>query len=106
MVEIKRLLGPLLRQSGELRFAVVARKASQVGSFEIHSGRGKYYLRGNSIDYPEFRPQNLVSPENLVQCFFQCSPVERSSQADAARQILSRIVRMQLVEYPKSFLGH
>src|SRR3569832_637675 len=62
------------------------------------------YLNDLVIDDIERRPQSLVTPNDLAEGSLQRECIEFALQQDGAHQVVSRIVRLDLIEEPESLL--
>ena len=60
---------------------------------------------GNAIRDLETGSEDLVLLNNFGPRTVELVDVERSGEAQAVRDVVSRIVRVQPFQYPESFLG-
>ena len=106
--------GPLTRSNGCLKifdgetmrfgFPGGLRQVRQIKQRQRQSSARRDDLHRLCINHLKCCAQNLVPLDNLVQCLFQSLDVESSQQTRGDGHVVSRTLRVHLLQEPESLL--
>jgi hypothetical protein len=92
------------REAARFGVAQLRREGSQVNAREFNRQLRRDDLRRLAFDLGEARAQRFVARDHSVERALKRRHVEPSAQADGGRHVVSRALRLQLLQEPEALL--